>query len=92
MKEHAKKKECTCNWCGCRRGSAYKIAGTLLRYACDECFVSRCICCGTVCVDEQGHLLPGVKFGLHDALFCKNCPSTPGERHLTDLTDHQIQE
>jgi len=68
-------KDGICSFCGCPHVRVYKIAGVLMRYACDECFVTRCMGCGERCVDERGHLLEGIKFGLYGSLYCKRCLS-----------------
>jgi len=65
-----------CAFCDGPHVRAYKIAGALVKYACDECFLTRCISCGILCVDEQGHLLEEVKFGLNHALYCERCLSS----------------
>ena len=75
---------CGCSFCGCPHVRAYRIAGALLRYACDECFVTRCMGCGALCVDDRGKLQPGVKFGLHHALYCERCFSAPAAEILPD--------
>ena len=71
-----------CSICDAPRANAYRVAGLLLRYVCDDCFQGRCIHCGMECMDATGKFLPGVTFGIYYALYCKACSATNMENLL----------
>ena len=71
-----------CNICATPRARAYRVAGLLVRYACDDCFLSRCIHCGALCVDEKGAILPGVTFGMYNSLYCATCSAGNTEQDI----------
>jgi hypothetical protein len=73
MKKHVERTTGACSFCGRQAVRAFKIAGTLLRYACDDCFAARCMSCGNLRTDERGRLPHREKLEVHDILFCKNC-------------------
>jgi len=62
-----------CSICDGPHARAYRVAGMLLRYVCEECFQSRCIHCGKECLDATGNVAPGVTFGIYYALYCADC-------------------
>jgi len=71
-----------CSICSASPARTYRVSGLLVRYACDDCFLSRCIHCGAWCVDEQGRILPGVKLGVYHALYCQKCSAENTEADL----------
>ena len=83
--EHPEKTVFPCSFCDSPKTGPIKVIGKLLRYACDECFVSRCMICGILCLNPNGHFLLGVKHDRHQALYCKSCSSVPRREHLVDI-------
>lgn len=87
MDPMTKSKWMHCDICHDPSARIYKVAGLALRHVCDECFVSRCVNCGAVCVDHTGKLLPGVGFGIYHALFCERCLSGDMDQSLDALAE-----
>jgi len=75
---------CLCSFCHAPSAHAYKVGRALLRYVCEPCFENHCLLCGGSCVDQYGDLLPGVKRGARNALFCEECLSAPRREHLVE--------
>ena len=73
MKKIIEKKGWACSFCGRKPARAFKIAGILLRYACDECFAARCMSCGNICEDEHASPRNRGRLEVHDVLYCKTC-------------------
>lgn len=63
----------SCGICGEPRARAYRVSGMLLRHLCANCFASRCVHCGAICVDKEGSLLKGATMGAYKDQYCKKC-------------------
>jgi hypothetical protein len=77
-----------CSICGGPQARAYRVSGLLLRYVCEDCFVSRCIHCGTACVDKAGKLSKGVTVGIYHAMYCKSCSGAQMEKDIMEHRPH----
>lgn len=76
MRKPGSDKAPCCSFCGSKQARAFKIADIVLRHACDECFVTRCISCGALCVDGQGRYIQQMQHAIGAALYCNACSSS----------------
>ncbi len=62
-----------CSICDGPRAHVYKLTGTGERMICVDCFETRCVECGALCVNGRGELLQGVSVDVLSALYCDSC-------------------
>ena len=62
-----------CSICGSANARAYRVSGMLIRHLCGNCFGSRCVHCGAMCVDKAGVLIKGATMGPYNDMYCKKC-------------------
>jgi len=75
----------SCSICGGPHARAYRVSGLLLRHVCEDCFVSRCVHCGKLCLDKEGKLFKGVTMGIYHALYCQDCSWEKTEQNILKL-------
>jgi len=73
MTKRMKNNGTSCSFCGSSQARAFKVAGLVLRHSCDECFVSRCISCGILCIDKRGRNIQRIKYTPGAPLYCNKC-------------------